>query len=233
MRRDKHGGAERMRLVLCDENRILGEALAAAIGAREHQVLAVTTTVADGLAAVATHRPDVVVLDPRFSDKTRPCTEGETDGLGAARQFQQHYPETAILVLASLAEPQMCAAAMKSKLAGFLPKDRRVSELADALDVIAQGGVAFDSRLARQAMKGASSTRRRSRPAYVLTPREKEVLRRIVAGQGTAQMAGEMNITASTVRTYVKNLLAKLGAHSRLQAAALAARGDFPDELSA
>jgi two-component system nitrate/nitrite response regulator NarL len=137
------------------------------------------------------------------------------------------------LVLAGLAEARTCAAAMRIKLAGFLPKDRRVSELVDALEVIAQGGVAFDPRLARRATKDASGTRHRSRPAYVLTPREKEVLRRIVAGQSTVQMADEMNVTTSTLRTYVKNLLAKLGAHSRLQAAALAARGDFPDELSA
>ena len=57
-----------------------------------------------------------------------------------------------------------------------------------------------------------------------LSPREKEILTRIVGGQGTRQMSGEMNITVDTVRTYVKNVLAKLGAHSRLQLAALASR---------
>lgn len=222
-----------MRLVLCDENRILGEALAAAIGGREHRVLAVTTSVADGLAAVAIHRPDLVMLDSRFSDETRHPGGERADGLGAARQFREHYPDTAVLVVATYADPRTCAMAMEIGLAGFLRKDRPVSELAEALDVIAQGGVVYDPRLARQAVRSASGTRRHTRPAYLLTPREREVLRRIVAGQGTSQMAGEMCITASTLRTYVKNLLAKLGAHSRLQAAALAARGDFPDELSA
>jgi DNA-binding NarL/FixJ family response regulator len=53
-----------------------------------------------------------------------------------------------------------------------------------------------------------------------------------VAGQGTVQMAGEMNISASTLRTYVKNLLTKLGTHSRLQAAALASREGLVAELS-
>lgn len=57
---------------------------------------------------------------------------------------------------------------------------------------------------------------------HELTPREQEVLRRIVEGQSTAQMAREMNIATSTVRTYAKNLLSKLGVHSRLQAATLA-----------
>jgi DNA-binding CsgD family transcriptional regulator len=66
-----------------------------------------------------------------------------------------------------------------------------------------------------------------------LTPREREVLRRIVAGQGTGQMSREMSIATSTLRTYVKNLLTKLGTHSRLQAAALASREGLLTEMSA
>jgi len=57
-----------------------------------------------------------------------------------------------------------------------------------------------------------------------MTSREKEVLRRIVAGQTTGQMSREMNVAASTLRAYVKNVLAKLGVHSRLEAAVLATR---------
>ena len=57
-----------------------------------------------------------------------------------------------------------------------------------------------------------------------LTPRETQVLRRIVAGQSTGQMAREMDVATSTLRSYIKTILAKLGAHSRLQAAAIASR---------
>jgi DNA-binding CsgD family transcriptional regulator len=78
-----------------------------------------------------------------------------------------------------------------------------------------------------------SHSRRRTSPLPVLTPRETEVLRRIVAGQSTGQMADEMHIAINTLRSYVKNVLTKLGAHSRLQAAALAMREDLLSELSA
>jgi DNA-binding NarL/FixJ family response regulator len=61
-------------------------------------------------------------------------------------------------------------------------------------------------------------------PLSTLTPREAEVLRRIAAGQNTKKMAGEMNVTTETLRTYVKKVLAKLGAHSRLEAATFASR---------
>jgi DNA-binding NarL/FixJ family response regulator len=61
-------------------------------------------------------------------------------------------------------------------------------------------------------------------PLSTLTPREAEVLRRIAAGQNTKKMAGEMNVTTETLRSYVKKVLGKLGAHSRLEAATLASR---------
>ena len=57
-----------------------------------------------------------------------------------------------------------------------------------------------------------------------LTPRETQVLQRIAAGQSTGQMAREMDVATSTLRSYIKNILAKLGVHSRLQAAAIASR---------
>ena len=59
-------------------------------------------------------------------------------------------------------------------------------------------------------------------PISSLTPREAEVLRRIVVGHNTKKMALEMNVTTETLRTYVRNVLAKLGVHSRLEAAAIA-----------
>jgi DNA-binding CsgD family transcriptional regulator len=61
-------------------------------------------------------------------------------------------------------------------------------------------------------------------PLDKLPPREKEIVIRIAQGESTLQMSLAMSVTAETVRTYVKNVLAKLGAHSRLQLAALASR---------
>jgi DNA-binding CsgD family transcriptional regulator len=61
-------------------------------------------------------------------------------------------------------------------------------------------------------------------PLATLTPREAEVLRRIAGGQSTRTMAAEMKVTTETLRTYVRNVLAKLGAHSRLEAAAMASQ---------
>lgn len=94
---------------------------------------------------------------------------------------------------------------------------------------ILRGAVALDRAALTSAERPAELAPQLSPPSCdgplsTLTPREAEVLRRIAAGQNTKKMAGEMNVTTETLRTYVKKVLAKLGAHSRLEAATLATR---------
>lgn len=211
-----------MRLVLCDDNRILCDALAAALEPRGHQTLAIATTANDGVAAVAGCHPDACLLDLRFP--------GGDDGLGAARAIRQNYPDTAVLVLSALTDPATSSRAREIGVAGFLVKDQNIDQIADALDVIAAGGQAFTPVRARV----PSPRRVPARPSYplsALTQREREVLRRIARGQSTGQMAREMEITTSTLRTYVRNALAKVGVHSRLEAAALVSRGGLPGDI--
>lgn len=229
-----------MRLVLCDDNRILGEALADAFRAWGHEVAAVTTTAADGIAAVSAHQPDVVLLDPhvppgRLEAEAAggPGTGTENpEGLIIAGLMRRACRDTAVLVLSGRTDRAAWSAAAKMGVAGFLGKNHDLGQIAEALQVIAAGGVVFDPTVSSPVSPRPSS-RRRGAPLGLLTSREKEVLRRIVAGQGTEQMADEMNIAINTLRTYVKNVLSKLGAHSRLQAAALATRENLLGELSA
>jgi two-component system, NarL family, nitrate/nitrite response regulator NarL len=211
-----------LRLVLCDDNRILCEALSVALEARGHEVLAVATTSTGGIAEVASHRPDACVLDFRFPDPP--------DGLGAARIIRQRYPDTAVLLLSGLADTAVLAEAAQIGVAGVLRKDQNVDHIAGTLDVIASGGVVYGPVRAHPAR---SPGRRHDHPTHGLTSREKEVLRRIVAGQDTRQMSREMNVATSTLRSYVKNVLAKLGAHTRLEAAVLATREDLLGEQTA
>jgi two-component system nitrate/nitrite response regulator NarL len=79
-----------MRLVLCDDNRILCEALASVLQAHGHRVLAIATRASEGVAAVSTHQPDACLLDVRFPDGS---------GLDAARAMRQRYPGTKIVML--------------------------------------------------------------------------------------------------------------------------------------
>jgi two-component system, NarL family, nitrate/nitrite response regulator NarL len=200
-----------MRLVLCDDNRILCEALASIFQAHGHRVLAITTCAEDGIAAVSAHRPDVCLLDLRLPDG---------NGLDAARAMRKRDPDTKVVVLSCVTDPEAVSEAKEIGVAGFLRKDQKPDSIVSALSVVGAGGVVFEMNVSpRRRQKVAQP---REDPLAALTPREREVLRRIVEGQNTRQMAREMKVAVSTLRSYIKSILAKLGAHSRIQAAAIA-----------
>jgi two-component system, NarL family, nitrate/nitrite response regulator NarL len=207
-----------VRLVICDHQRIFAEALAAALGERGHQVLAVTTTVADGLTAVSVGRPEVCVLDLQFSDGP--------GGLEAARVIAQRHPDTKVLILSGVTDPRTLSLVSTHDVAGFIRKDQSVAQIASALEIIAGGGNVLDPGLVRLPARDTHRPQPKN-PLQELPPREKEIVARIVGGQSTRQMSFAMNITVDTVRTYVKNVLVKFGAHSRLQLAAIVSRDGF------
>ena len=208
-----------MRLILCDDHVMLAEALAAALAGRGHEVLAVTSTPAMAVAAVRNHEPDVCLLDLSF--------HGEQSGLDAARAISDLHSQTKVVLLTAVSDPDTLCAAVELPVAGFIRKDQNVDEIARALDLIEAGEVLIAPGLRRT----AASRRGRPHPPdpmYELTAREQEVVGRIVNGESTRHMAAAMNITPDTVRSYVKNILAKLGVHSRLEVAAIASRGSNP-----
>jgi two-component system nitrate/nitrite response regulator NarL len=209
-----------MRLVLCDDNRTFCEALAVALEARGHRALAIATTADESVAAVARYQPDACLLDLRF--------HSGGDGLGAARMIRDRYPETAVLVVSGRADKATFLTAKKIGVAGVFGKDQEPDRIAAALDAIAASRPPAPPVPAAgppaPGTPGAPGAPPDDDLLAGLTPRETEVLRRITAGQGTRKMAAEMNVTTETLRTYVKNVLAKLGAHSRLEAAALASK---------
>jgi two-component system, NarL family, nitrate/nitrite response regulator NarL len=205
-----------MRLVIGNNNRILGDALGAVLQDREHEVLAVVCTADDCIAAVTACKPDVCLLDVRI-----PRLE---DGLRAIREIRGQCPATAVVVLSDLSDRRTWSHPGDLEIAGLVTKDRSVSQVVAALDAVMDGEVVLDQG---RGTKPLSTT-----VAVGLTPREGEVLRRMIAGQDTRRMASEMHVTVSTLRTYVKNVLTKLGVHSRLEAVALASRGNLPDAAS-
>ena len=204
-----------MQLVLCDDNRIFCEALVSMLQAKGHPVLAIATTASDSITAVAANRPDACLLDLRFPDGS---------GLDVARTIRRCVPDTKIVVFSCVTDPAVVSEAKKIGAAGFLRKDQKPETIASALEVISAGGVAFGPGSWRQPS-------RRTMPSPTedllrkLTPRERQVLQRLVAGQSTEQMAREMNLATSTLRSHIGRVLSKLGAHSRVQAAAIARRG--------
>jgi DNA-binding NarL/FixJ family response regulator len=137
------------------------------------------------------------------------CPLPDGSGLDAARAMRLHHPDTKVVVLSCLTDPAVVSEAKKIGVAGFLRKDQKPGSIVSVLKVVGAGRLAFDPRLLRQRGPRAVAQSRED-PLGALTPRETEVLRRIVAGQSTSQMAREMDIAVSTLRGYIKSILAKL-----------------------
>ncbi len=211
-----------MRLVLCDDHRILVESLAVALQARRHDVLAATTTGEDCVRAVAEHHPDVCLLDLYLP--------GREDGLQAAQAIRAGYPDTLILILSGVTDPLILSRAIDLGVAGIVRKDQTVDKIEAALQQAVAGESVYQTGLVRDVVRHLASKPVKE-PWHDLTTREAEVLRRIVAGESTKEMARSMRIASSTVRTYAQNVLTKLGAHSRLEASAIAVRARLVDQL--
>jgi DNA-binding NarL/FixJ family response regulator len=128
-----------------------------------------------------------------------------------------------------VADPLVLSAAINLGVAGIIRKDQTVDRIAGALLQAVEDGSVFQADVVRDVARQLAPQPPKE-PWDYLTARELEVLRRIVAGESTRQMARSMRIAASTVRTYAQNVLTKLGAHSRLEASAIAVRARLVDE---
>lgn len=198
-----------MKIVICDQQLMLAEALAAALDARGYDVLAVTTTVSSSGNVAGDCVPDVCLLGLHAGR--------ELNGLDTVRAIMRRYPGTKVLVLSEVTTPELLTELIKSGVAGVTHLGQSVAQIAETLDATEAGQDVLNPGPLR------APARDTDRLAD-LSPREKEILARIASGQGTRQMSFAMSITVDTVRTYVKNVLTKLGVHSRLELAALASR---------
>ncbi|KJS53850.1 LuxR C-terminal-related transcriptional regulator [Streptomyces rubellomurinus] len=218
-----------VRLVVVDDHRLLAEALATALQLRGHRVLAVGTPAAVAADLVVGRRPEVCLLGV-----AAPGGPGAFDGL---RRIRRECPGVAVIVLGPVGELRGVAGAFAAGAAGYVPSDERIEvveraigraragEAAVAVDVL-RG--AFD-QLLRPAVEPDDEAARLLR---LLTRREVQVLARIADGEDTAAIAAGMRIAASTARTHVQRVLMKLGARTRLEAAAVAARTGLLERMA-
>ncbi|CAM5614495.1 DNA-binding response regulator OS=Streptomyces paromomycinus OX=92743 GN=GKJPGBOP_05666 PE=4 SV=1 [Streptomyces rimosus subsp. rimosus] len=155
------------------------------------------------LTAVAEHRPDLAVVDVRMPP-------GFTDeGVRAALEIRERWPDTAVLMLSQYVEERYAANLLASNTSGigYLLKQRvaDVEEFIEALRRVADGGTALDPQVVAQLL-----VRRRSDPLERLTEREREVLALMAEGRSNAGIAGALVVSESAVAKRINNILAKL-----------------------
>ncbi len=193
-----------LRVVIAEDAALFREGLARLVESRGHQV---ACSVADGaalVAAVARHRPDVVVADIRM-----PPTHTD-EGLRAAIELRRAYPSLGVLVLSQYIETRYAARLLEDNAAGigYLLKDRvaDVADFAEALERVAAGGTALDPEVVSQLVR----TSQQAAGLAELTPRERDVLALMAEGRSNAGIAAALVVSASVVEKHVASIFAKL-----------------------
>lgn len=207
------GGAEAVPVVVVSEYRLVVDGVARAAGDGAIELLASASSVADGLAALRRWRPAVALVGDQLPDGS---------GLDVVRQLPAVAPGTAgVLMGVAGTAPAALVAALRAGCRGIVTREQSLDELVRSVHLVAAGGSALPAAL------GASLARRlerRAGPVTELTDRELEVLTAMAAGRSNQAIAQLLYLSPHTVRNHVKHVLAKLGAHSRLEAVAVAAR---------
>lgn len=190
-----------IRVLLAEDQAMVRGALASLLGL-EHDIV-VVAEVGRGdevLAAAATSRPDVALLDIEMPGMT---------GLDAAAALHAAMPGCRVVILTTFGRPGYLRRAMEDGAAGFMLKDAPASELAAAIRRVVAGERIVDPGLAAAALSAGENP---------LTAREREVLAAARTEGTVAELAGALHLSHGTVRNHLSTIMGKLGAGSRIEA---------------
>jgi len=205
---------ETIRVLLVDDDDLMRAGLKAVLSSDAG--VEVVGEAGDGRAAVdgaRTLRPDLVLMDVRMPG---------LDGIAATREVLATSPEVKVVILTTFEQDDYVFGALNAGASGFLLKRTRPEELLSAIHTVAAGDSLLSpsvtrtviDRMARQPAPDAASDRLFDE----LTPREREVLELIARGLSNGEIATDLFIEESTVKTHVKRILMKLRLRDRIQA---------------
>jgi len=194
-----------VRVILADDSMLLREGLARLLVEAGFDVIGLAADGDELLALIDSHRPDVAIVDIRM-----PPTHTD-EGLRAAREIRQRWPDVGILVLSQFARPSYAFELLQTGTegVGYMLKDRvsDLDTLADGVRRIAAGGSVLDPSVVGQLV---GRPRRGRDPLEELTEREREVLALMAEGRTNRAIAEQLVITEHTVEKHVTSVMSKL-----------------------
>jgi DNA-binding NarL/FixJ family response regulator len=201
-------------LMIVDDHAMVAESLRDALGSDENiTVVGTAASVAEAAVVAAETQPQVALVDFRLPDGT---------GAVATREIRAASPDTAVVIITAFGGPELLAQAIEAGCSGFLKKNEPLSELVAAVRAAGAGEVLFTPDLL------AGLVERLRNPGPVpgadLTQREHEVLQLLARGYSADKVAEKLVVSRHTARNHIQNVIMKLGAHSKLEAVAIALR---------
>ncbi|MGA8297200.1 MAG: response regulator transcription factor [Acidimicrobiales bacterium] len=206
--------APAVRVAIVDDHAMVADGLKTLLsGHSDIEVVGTAATVAETLELVDRTHPDVLLLDYRLPDG---------DGASATSEVLRRSPSTRVVMLSAVGGDELLARSIEAGCSGFLPKDRSGEEVVQAVRAAARG----ESLVPTDVLVGLVDRLKRAPKGKHgdLTPRELEILGMLSKGMSTEGISSSLFLSEHTVRNHVRNILGKLGAHSKLEAVAVAAR---------
>lgn len=193
-----------MRVVIAEDSVLLRDGLVRLLAERGHEVVATAGDAAQLIAAVERATPDIAIVDvrmpPTFTD----------EGIRAALELRERWPELAVLVLSQYVEERYAGEllARDARGVGYLLKESVTDtrSFLDAVDRVGDGGTAIDAEVVSQLLARA----RHSTPLDELTAREREVLELMAEGRSNSAIAAALVVTEGAVEKHVRSIFQKL-----------------------
>jgi DNA-binding NarL/FixJ family response regulator len=209
---------ERVRVLLADDHALFREGLAGIISAQpDMQVIGEANDGLEAFVKAQELKPDLILMDVQMPGM---------DGIEAVRQIKQVLPETIIVMLTVRGDDNMLFEALKNGAQGYLLKDIQSQYMLEMLRGALRGEAAISPNLAGRVL---SEFRRLSKGGALekeddssLTEREQQVLSQASNGATDKEIAAALNISLNTVKTHIRNILAKLHVSTRREAAKVA-----------
>ncbi len=196
-------GSTQIRILAVDDHALVRQGIAVLVGTAPD--LALVAEASNGREAVQqfrAHRPDITLMDLQMP---------EMNGLDAIIAIRGQSPDAKIIVLTTYKGDVQILRALKAGAQGYLLKNTFHKELIETIRAVHAGRKALSPEASYEIAEHATDD--------ALTPAEINVLRLIAAGNANKQIADQLSITEETVKGRVKNILSKLGANDRTQAA--------------
>jgi NarL family two-component system response regulator LiaR len=215
--------SRKVSLLICDDHKILTDALSAMVGLDEQLSLVAPPvhTAEEAIPLAQEQLPDVVLMDIMFKG-------GGMGGIEATRKIKEASPSTKVVVMTAHNEDRLLVEAVEAGASGFLSKDEAAEEVLSAVKAAAEGEVLIDpvtlTRLLAQVAREREEQRDALKLIGDLTEREREILHLLAEGKRNDDIASQLFISPQTVQTHVRNILGKLRVHSKLEAVAFAVK---------
>ncbi len=192
-----------LRVLLVDDHKLVRAGMRSLL--RDIEGVEVVGEASDGAEALQLaerERPDVVLMDIAMKGM---------NGLEAAARLRERLPATKIVILSMHTSEEYVLLALRAGAAAYLIKDSATSELELALQSVMRGETYLSPAISRQVVEGYVQRMGEGGAADPLTPRQREVLKRIAEGRSTKEIAYELNLSVKTVETHRAQLMERLG----------------------